>query len=97
MEMPLSIAKVRSTPQRQNRPRPGPVLPPVSYCAVVDSRYAGQDAGEVLDGKICRHPGGGHHRRGHAIAEPVPGMPATHLVIGIAPDGGRLGKTPAGM
>lgn len=57
--------------------------------AVVDSRVAGKDAGEVLEGK----------RRGipvvasvdEAIARSkVEGRVATHFVIGLAPDGGRL-------
>lgn len=57
--------------------------------AVVDSRYAGQDAGEVLDGKqkgITVHAG---------IDESVQtlrnaGAPPAYFVVGIAPDGGRL-------
>lgn len=56
---------------------------------VVDSRYAGQDAGTVLDGKTNGIPIEGglqsavqRFRR----AELTP----THLVIGLAPDGGRL-------
>jgi uncharacterized NAD-dependent epimerase/dehydratase family protein len=57
--------------------------------SVVDSRYAGQDAGEVLDGKPRDIP----------IMESVEAAvkavgstdtPATHLVMGVAPDGGRL-------
>ena len=57
--------------------------------SVVDSRYAGMDAAKVLDGKpknipiyasiveAMQHS----HQTGH---------PATHLVVGLAPDGGRL-------
>lgn len=58
--------------------------------AVVDSNHAGEDAGMVLDGKENQIPiydsvtdavrtfnGGSSH-------------PATHLVVGLAPDGGRL-------
>ena len=57
--------------------------------SVVDSRYAGMDAAKVLDGKpknipiyasiveAMQHS----HQAGH---------PATHLVVGLAPDGGRL-------
>ncbi len=58
-------------------------------CAVVDSRYAGKDAGEVLDGKHSGIP----------LADGIPGAlkickekgsrPA-YMVIGLAPDGGRL-------
>jgi uncharacterized NAD-dependent epimerase/dehydratase family protein len=57
--------------------------------SVVDSHCAGKDAGEVLDGKPNGIPI-------HAsIAEAVEilriaGTPATHLVVGVAPDGGRL-------
>ena len=56
---------------------------------VVDSRHAGRDAGEVLDGRpkgipICRD-----------VLSALKGAqdrskPATHLVVGLAPDGGRL-------
>ena len=56
--------------------------------SVVDSRYAGRDAGDVLDGVPRRIPV--HATLGDAIqAAPAAGR-ATHLVIGIAPDGGRL-------
>lgn len=57
--------------------------------AVVDSRYAGRDAGEILDGKAI----------GITVAATIDdaiksaalaGTPATHLVVGLAPDGGRL-------
>jgi uncharacterized NAD-dependent epimerase/dehydratase family protein len=60
--------------------------------SVVDSHFAGQDAGAVLDGKPKGIPvfasvedavqGAG---RGNAAA--------THLVMGLAPDGGRLNHT----
>jgi uncharacterized NAD-dependent epimerase/dehydratase family protein len=58
--------------------------------SVVDSRHAGVDAGELLDGR----------RAGIPLVSGVPeaismareaGSAATHLVIGLAPDGGRLG------
>jgi uncharacterized NAD-dependent epimerase/dehydratase family protein len=57
--------------------------------SVVDSRYAGRDAGEVIDGRKSDIP------VMRDIAEAVEaavklGAPATHLVVGIAPDGGRL-------
>ncbi len=57
--------------------------------SVVDSRYTGQDAGEILDGKP----------NGIPLLESVEAAvtagkhsdtPATHLVMGVAPDGGRL-------
>ncbi|MEJ2320387.1 MAG: DUF1611 domain-containing protein [Gemmatimonadales bacterium] len=56
---------------------------------VIDSTVAGRDAGEVLDGRP----------NGIPLLEDLPaalgfaghaGFPATHFVIGIAPDGGRL-------
>lgn len=59
--------------------------------SVVDSRQAGRDAGEVLD----------HRANGIPILPSLAaaladaagrGRPATHLVIGLAPDGGRLGR-----
>jgi uncharacterized NAD-dependent epimerase/dehydratase family protein len=57
--------------------------------SVVDSRYAGRDAGEVLDGKTKGisvladiQEAADSARRTH--------RPATHLVVGLAPDGGRL-------
>jgi uncharacterized NAD-dependent epimerase/dehydratase family protein len=62
-----------------------------ALAAVVDSRYAGQDAGEVLDGKVTGIPVVESIETAMQTAEKA-GMPATHLVIGIAPDGGRLGK-----
>lgn len=57
--------------------------------SVIDSGYQGRDAGEVLDGKSKNIP----------IFEDLEtafqhshqsGRPATHMVIGLAPDGGRL-------
>ncbi len=57
--------------------------------AVIDSRFAGHDAGDVLDGK----------RNGVAIyrdvGEAITALsrtknPPSHLVVGLAPDGGRL-------
>ncbi|HKQ62982.1 MAG TPA: DUF1611 domain-containing protein [Candidatus Polarisedimenticolaceae bacterium] len=52
--------------------------------AVIDSRQAGADAGEVLDGRPCGIPV-------LADLDGAAGIPATHFVIGLAPDGGRLG------
>ena len=57
--------------------------------SVVDARHAREDAGTVLDGKardIPVHPG---IPEAVAAAEAA-GRPATHLVVGLAPDGGRL-------
>ena len=57
--------------------------------AVVDDRYAGLDAGEVLDGKPNGIP---IHDSVEAavIASSDDDVEPTHLVIGLAPDGGRL-------
>jgi uncharacterized NAD-dependent epimerase/dehydratase family protein len=60
--------------------------------AVVDSRHAGRDAGEVLDGKTAGIPIVASIEDALRTAEKA-GLPATHLVIGIAPDGGRLGSS----
>jgi uncharacterized NAD-dependent epimerase/dehydratase family protein len=57
--------------------------------SVVDSRYAGRDAGEVLDGTPLGIPVVASLDKALAAARSV-GESATHLVIGIAPDGGRL-------
>jgi uncharacterized NAD-dependent epimerase/dehydratase family protein len=57
--------------------------------AVIDSRYAGRDAGEVLDNKINSIPIFGSiedamdHARNNAAS-------VAYFVIGLAPDGGRL-------
>jgi uncharacterized NAD-dependent epimerase/dehydratase family protein len=59
--------------------------------SVVDARYAGQDAGEVLDGKarkIFVFPSIKEAFTSALESE----YPATHLVVGLAPDGGRLGS-----
>jgi uncharacterized NAD-dependent epimerase/dehydratase family protein len=54
---------------------------------VIDNRFSGKDAGEVLDGKASGIPF-------FATLEEALGtlgdQPVQHLVIGIAPDGGRL-------
>jgi uncharacterized NAD-dependent epimerase/dehydratase family protein len=54
---------------------------------VIDSNYAGQDAGEVLDGK----PAGILIFDTLKSAVKAVGKP-TYFVIGLAPDGGRLPK-----
>jgi uncharacterized NAD-dependent epimerase/dehydratase family protein len=57
--------------------------------SVVDARYSGNDAGTVLDGKARNIPI--HGELGLAVTEALSKeKPATHLVIGLAPDGGRL-------
>jgi uncharacterized NAD-dependent epimerase/dehydratase family protein len=58
--------------------------------AVVDGRYAGRDALEVLDGKASGIPVVDSIATAMQIADSS-STPASHLVIGIAPDGGRLG------
>lgn len=57
--------------------------------SVVDSTCAGQDAGELLDGRPAGIP---IVRDVHTAIETAAtaGNHATHLVIGFAPDGGRL-------
>jgi len=57
--------------------------------SVVDSKYAGQDAGEVLDRKSKNIPVMGSVHEAVEAARAAE-TPATHLVVGIAPDGGRL-------
>jgi len=57
--------------------------------SVVDSHYGGADAGVVLDGKNNRIPI--HKSLSDALEATENGSrPATHLVIGLATDGGRL-------
>ncbi len=54
--------------------------------SVIDARHAGRDAGMVLDGRPAGIP---IHPDLAAALEGAAGR-ATHLVIGLAPDGGRL-------
>jgi len=57
--------------------------------SVVDSECAGSDAGLLLDGQARGIPV--HQDIEHAFtAAKTSGSPATHLVMGLAPDGGRL-------
>lgn len=56
--------------------------------SIVDSRLAGHDAGDVLDGKACGLPVLDLEAALAAGAERS--HPATHFVVGLAPDGGRL-------
>ncbi len=57
--------------------------------SVVDSKHAGGDAGEVLDGKAKQIPIFATLEEAVADAREK-GDPATHFVVGLAPDGGRL-------
>ncbi len=57
--------------------------------AVIDSRLDGRDAGEVLDGRPAGIPLVGSLDQA-ARAARARGAALTHLVIGLAPDGGRL-------
>jgi len=52
--------------------------------SIVDSRCAGRDAGQVLDGKPTGIPIVGTLDEALRLATP------THFVVGLAPDGGRL-------
>jgi uncharacterized NAD-dependent epimerase/dehydratase family protein len=57
--------------------------------SIIDSRYASQDAGDVLDGKANRIPIFGSLQKAVTEADRHK-HPATHFVVGLAPDGGRL-------
>lgn len=57
--------------------------------AVVDKKYAGQDAGEVLDGRTKNIPVVQSVDEALKLAENHK-IRVSHMVIGIAPDGGRL-------
>ena len=57
--------------------------------SVVDSRVAGGDAGEILDRKSVGIPVVASIAEAREAADAA-GTPATHLVVGLAPDGGRL-------
>ena len=57
--------------------------------SVIDSRHAGRDAGEVLDGKIKDIPVFGSLDQAVRIADRS-NRPASYFVVGLAPDGGRL-------
>jgi uncharacterized NAD-dependent epimerase/dehydratase family protein len=57
--------------------------------SVVDSRYDGRDAGEVLDGKTNQIPIFDSLEQAVLVADSH-SRPATHFVVGLAPDGGRL-------
>jgi uncharacterized NAD-dependent epimerase/dehydratase family protein len=57
--------------------------------SVIDSRYAGQDAGAVLDGKANQIPILASLDQAVQQADSSV-LAATHFVVGLAPDGGRL-------
>ncbi|NIM12695.1 MAG: DUF1611 domain-containing protein [Candidatus Aminicenantes bacterium] len=57
--------------------------------SVVDSCYAGQDAGDVLDGKNKNIPVFASVEAAEEASRAA-GTPVTHFVVGLAPDGGRL-------
>ena len=57
--------------------------------AVVDSAVAGRDAGELLDGRPKGIPIVSSIGEAQAAMRAT-GAPATHVVFGVAPDGGRL-------
>jgi len=61
-----------------------------SVLAVVDSRYQGKDAGEVLDGAPAGIPVAGSVEEAVRLSREK-GQAPTHFVVGLAPDGGRLG------
>jgi uncharacterized NAD-dependent epimerase/dehydratase family protein len=56
---------------------------------LVDRKHAGKDAGQLLDGSKRGIPVATDVDAAVAAAERA-GAPATHLVVGLAPDGGRL-------
>jgi uncharacterized NAD-dependent epimerase/dehydratase family protein len=60
--------------------------------AVIDSRYAGQDAGQALDGRANQIPVYKSLQEAVKKSE-VSKFPATHFVVGLAPDGGRLSES----
>ncbi len=57
--------------------------------SVVDSGYAGRDAGQVLDGRPSGIPVVGSIGEAMGSARAA-GSQASHLVVGLAPDGGQL-------
>jgi uncharacterized NAD-dependent epimerase/dehydratase family protein len=57
--------------------------------AVVDSRHAGADAGELLDGRPNEVPVVADLEAALFLSD-EPDQQPTHLVVGLAPDGGRL-------
>ena len=60
---------------------------------VIDNRFSGKDAGEVLDGKASGIP---FFPTLEKALGALGDQPVHHLVIGIAPDGGRLPEAARG-
>ena len=60
--------------------------------SVVDSSYTGKDAGQVLDGTAKGIPIYASIKEAFNASAATPNK-ATHLVVGLAPDGGRLSDT----
>jgi uncharacterized NAD-dependent epimerase/dehydratase family protein len=58
--------------------------------SVIDSRYYGSDAGEVLDGVEAGVPIIPDLETAYSSGLRTPSKSPTHFVIGLAPDGGRL-------
>jgi uncharacterized NAD-dependent epimerase/dehydratase family protein len=58
--------------------------------AVVDSRYQGRDAGDVLDGCAAGIPVVGSVEEAVRVGRSQ-GKPPERMIVGLAPDGGRLG------
>jgi uncharacterized NAD-dependent epimerase/dehydratase family protein len=59
--------------------------------SVVDSRYTGKDTGEVLDNRENGIPVYASIKQAFEAASQTQSKP-THLVVGLAPDGGRLSQ-----
>ncbi len=59
--------------------------------SVVDARYAGQDAGAVLDGKVKDIPIYANVQNAYKASHRAK-RSASHLVVGLAPDGGRFSE-----
>jgi uncharacterized NAD-dependent epimerase/dehydratase family protein len=57
--------------------------------SVVDSNYAGHDAGEIIDGKPNSIPIYSNLNEAYSIAMNN-GTTPSHLILGVTPDGGRL-------
>jgi uncharacterized NAD-dependent epimerase/dehydratase family protein len=57
--------------------------------SIIDSRHRGKDSGELLDGRANGIPVVGSLPEALASAK-AQGQQASHFVIGLAPDGGRL-------
>jgi uncharacterized NAD-dependent epimerase/dehydratase family protein len=60
--------------------------------SVIDSSLAGKDAGSILDGKTANIPIYTTLEEAVASSKKM-GSPATHFVMGLTPDGGRLSNS----